>query len=254
MTVIDAIKRLALAKLGSSEQSALPRLKIMVPEQPTELVHVLYRPTVCLKRVRVAEKVLDYHEGQFAVATAEVAAFGQILDASPDRPYIAVTLALDAGIIAPLLSEAPAVEPTASLRLESHDADSYLLDAWRRFVDLLNQPAQMHALAPIVEREIIVRLLLGPSGPLLREMAGTNTKLVGVRKAMTWLRVNYNRQIVVEELAEIAGMSASSFHKHFKEITAISPIHYQKQVRLHEARSRPLKSPTDAAGVAFAIG
>lgn len=120
MTVIEDIKRLALAKSGSSEQSALPRLKIMVREQPTELVHVLYRPTVCLivqgrKRVRVAEKVLDYREGQFAVATAEVAAFGQILDASPDRPYIAVTLALDAGIIAPLLSEAPAVEPTVSV-------------------------------------------------------------------------------------------------------------------------------------------
>lgn len=240
--------------------TSIARLEIMRLEHPTALQPVIYEPAVCLvlqgaKRAVIGEKVLAYGEGDYFIAAAEVAALGQISEATKDQPYLALNLLLDPQLIAGVLLDLPKrTEPAVSSGFFTSTADSKLLDAWLRLVSVLDRPDEAAVLAPMIEREILFRLLQGPSGVLLRQIAGRDNRLSSIRKSMAWLRRHYTDPIRVEQLAAIAGMSPSVFHKHFKNVTALSPIQYQKQIRLHEARRQLSQAPLDAAGVAFSIG
>ncbi|WP_127754829.1 AraC family transcriptional regulator [Devosia sp. 1566] len=240
--------------------TSFTRLEIMRLDHPTALQPVIYEPAVCLvlqgaKRAVIGEKVLAYGEGDYFIAAAEVAALGRISAATKDEPYLALTLLLEPQVIAGVLLNLPkGIEPPVSSGFYTSTADSKLLDAWLRLVSVLERPDEAAVLAPMIEREILFRLLQGPSGVLLRQIAGSDNRLSSIRKAMAWLREHYAEPVRVERLAAIAGMSPSVFHKHFKDVTALSPIQYQKQIRLHEARRRLSQAPVDAAGVAFSIG
>ena len=128
-----------------------------------------------------------------------------------------------------------------------------LLDPWLRFMKLLDTPADIPVLAPMLEREILYRLLQGPQGGALRQIARADSRLGQVRRAIAWIRDHYDQALRIEDLAAIAGMSAASFHRHFKAATAMSPLQYQKSLRLQEAR-RMLVTKQDAARVGYAVG
>jgi len=240
--------------------TSFTRLEIMRLDHPTALQPVIYEPAVCLvlqgaKRAVIGDKALAYGEGDYFIAAAEVAALGRISDATKDEPYLALTLLLDPQVIAGVLLDLPkGTEPAVSSGFFTSTADSKLLDAWLRLVSVLERPDEAAVLAPMIEREILFRLLQSPSGVLLRQIAGGDNRLSNIRKAMAWLREHYAEPVRVEQLAAIAAMSPSVFHKHFKDVTALSPIQYQKHIRLHEARRRLSQAPLDAAGVAFSIG
>jgi transcriptional regulator GlxA family with amidase domain len=129
-----------------------------------------------------------------------------------------------------------------------------LLDAWRRMLRLLDKPAEIPVLAPMLEREIAFRLLQGPQGEKLRQLALADGRLSRIRRATAWIRAHYNEPIDVSELAALSHMSNAAFHRHFKAATAMSPIQYQKQLRLLEARHLLIAQPGNAAQVAFTVG
>lgn len=261
MSKIEDLKRLALQhSTPQMTKTAIERFEFLRRSAATGLVPVLYVPVLCLvlqgaKRVLIGGKDLRYQEGQYFIAAIEVPALGQIMEASSDRPYLAINFYLDPTIIASVLSQMPNVrEAPVTSGFAINSADQHLLDAWLRMGELLNRPEEVAVLAPLMEREVIFRLLNGPQGEMLRQIANADSKLSRIRQSMSWIRENYISKISVEDLAKTAGMSVSVFHTHFKSVTAVSPIQYQKQIRLQEARRRLLVSPVDISGVAFSVG
>lgn len=245
---------------GRYSLTTIPRVRLMRSEGLTELVPMLFDPALCLvlqgaKRILIGDQMLRYGAGMQFILTIETAALGSIVEASSDAPYLSMSLQFDPALIASILLDMP---PQAELPLQpgfvAEMADGQLIEAWRRLLELLERPDEIAVLGPSREREILYRLLRGPQGVALRQIAGADPRLVQIRQAVTWLREDYRAPLRVEELARRVGMSPSVFHRHFKAVMAISPIQYQKRLRLYEARRRLVERPGDAAGAAFAVG
>ncbi|MDX6667783.1 MAG: hypothetical protein QOK04_1163, partial [Solirubrobacteraceae bacterium] len=186
---------------------------------------------------------------------------GHIAQASADEPFLACVLELRPEMIAALLLEtAPAAtaRPGAVVATPAgiavSDASPALIDAIGRLLALLDAPEDAAALAAGVEREVLWRLLTGPQGTIVRQIGLADSRLAHLARAIRWIRVHYNETLRVEELAALATMSVSSFHRHFRTVTAMTPIQFQKQIRLREARARLLAEPGDITGVGFAVG
>jgi AraC-like DNA-binding protein len=245
---------------GRRIATAIPRVKLMRCDGPTELIPMLFDPALCLvvqgaKRILVGDQVLRYGAGMHFTSTVETPGLGSIVEASTDAPYLSMSLAFDPALIASILLDMP---PLAELPLQRsfaiEPADEQMIETWRRLLELLDRPEEIAVLGPLREREVLYRLLQGPQGVLLRQIAGADARLVQVRQAVDWLRDNYRLPLRVEELARRVSMSPSVFHRHFKAVTAMSPVQYQKRLRLYEARRRLVERPGDAAGAAFAVG
>lgn len=245
---------------GRRTETAIPRLVIMKGTVTTGPMPGLYEPMLCLvlqgrKSVVIGDQLLDYDQASYFLASIEVPATGRIVEASPDRPYLALHFVLDAAKITELLMEmAPAGSERPVTGFAVSPVTPELADAWLRLLRLIENPEDIPVLAPMLEREILYRLLQGPQSDVLRQFARADGRLWQIQKAIDFIRSHYAEQIKVETLAEIASMSASVFHRHFKSVTAMSPVQYQKRIRLHEARRRLLSDPADTARVAFSVG
>ena len=165
-----------------------------------------------------------------------------VLDLRPER------------IAALLLETAAAARPGTPAGIAVSDASPALLDAIARLLALLDAPDDAAALAAGIEREILWRLVTGPQGATVRQIGLADSRLAHLARAIRWIRGHYNETLRVEELAALATMSVSSFHRHFRAVTSMTPIQFQKQIRLREARARLLAEPGDVTGVAFAVG
>ena len=242
---------------GRRTKTAIPRVTIGRSEVPTSPLPELCKPTALLvlqgtKTVLVGDRTLAYSAGSYFVYAVEAPATSQLIEASSACPYVALAFAIDIELIAGLLIDhKPAVDGD---NFVTDAADDELLDAWRRMLRLLDRPAEIPVLAPMLEREIAFRLLQGPQGGKLRQLANSDGRLSQIRRATAWIRAHYDEPIDVSELAALAHMSNASFHRHFKAATAMSPIQYQKQVRLLEARHLLIAEPGSAARVAFSVG
>jgi len=242
---------------GRRTKTAIPRVTIGRSAVPTPPLPELCQPTVLFvlqgaKTVLIGDRTLRYGAGSYFVYAVETPATSQLIEASSARPYMAIAFALDVELIASLLIDhKPAVDGDSFV---TNRLDDELLDAWRRMLRLLDRPSEIPVLAPMLEREIAFRLLQGPQGAKLRQLARADGRLSQIRRATAWIRSHYNEPIDVTELAALAHMSNASFHRHFKAATAMSPIQYQKQVRLLEARHLLIAEPGSAARVAFAVG
>jgi AraC-like DNA-binding protein len=209
------------------------------------------------KRLLLGEQVFEYRAGQLLVVTTGLPVTGHFLDATPRTPALGMGLVLRPATIAELL-----LETTPGRWSRSHtgpaiatgDAGPDLLDAAARMLRLLDHPADARVLAPLVEHEILWRLLTGPHGAIVRQigLADSNTSHVG--RAIRWIRDNYAEPMRIEDLARMAGMSAAAFHRHFRAVTTMSPLQFQKRIRLQEARSLLLARPDDVAGVGHLVG
>ncbi len=237
----------------------LPRIALMRADAPTPASGVLYDPVACFaaqgrKTLMVADRAYSYDSGAYMVTAVGLPVVAGITEASPAAPYLAVRLRLDAGILAGLLLELPGVDGPRTAGIGTAPFGPDLMEPVLRLVRLLDRPQDAAALAPMVEREILYRLLCGPLGPMLRQVAVGDTRLAQVGRVLSWMRENYHRPVRIEALARLAAMSPATLHRHFRAITGLSPLQYQKQVRLHEARRRMLAQQADARGVGFAVG
>lgn len=259
LVVMDQLHELRMlveryGREGATETS-IPGLTLFIESDPNASTYVVYRPLLALilggaKQSVLGERVFRVTAGDYVTVSVDLPASGQVVEA----PYSAVTLALDPTVLAALMMEPAAAVSRGTAALEVHRAGADLLDPMLRLVRLLEHPEDLPILAPMIEREVFWRLLHGPTGPMVRQIALTDSRLAQVSRAITWLRANYANPVRVEQLAELAGMSPASFHRHFKAATAMSPLQYRTQIRLQAARSRLLAQPENVAGVAFSVG
>lgn len=236
-------------------QTDVPGLTLYIESDPSVTTYVVYQPVFALilggvKRTLLGGHVFQISAGDYVVVSVDLPASGQVLE----PPYSAVTLALDLKMLADLIIGSKLPDPRVPPGLDINRADPDLLDPMLRLVRLLDRPEDLQVLAPMIQREIFWRLLRGPSGPVVREIATADSRLSQISRAITWLRTNYAEPVRIERLAELAGMSPASFHRHFKTVTAMSPLQYQKLIRLQTARARLVAQPGDVAGVGFSVG
>lgn len=248
---------------GLHQPPALPGLLMFRVDQPHLDACSVYEPCVALivqgsKRLLLGDETLHYGEDRYLIATMDLPVRTAVLEASRAQPYLAVALRLDWREIASLMQElppAPAQTLASDGRAMSTGAvTAPLLDAFDRLLALLDHPDDLAALAPLVRREIHYRLLTGEAGARLRQMATVDTQSHQVARAIAILNTRFAEALPVETLAREAGMSLSTFHQHFKALTAMSPLQYQKQLRLTEARRLMLSERLDASTAAFRVG
>jgi AraC-like DNA-binding protein len=245
--------------------TALPGVSVICSPTCTEPLGDVIEPTLSViaqgvKQTELNGRAFTYGPGQFLVVSVELPVIGHVTHATVEEPFLAVVLELRPERIAALLLE---TAPAATARsgadatpagIAVSDASPALIDAIGRLLALLDAPEDAAALAAGVEREVLWRLLTGPQGTIVRQIGLADSRLAHLARAIRWIRVHYNETLRVEELAALATMSASSFHRHFRAVTSMTPIQFQKQIRLREARARLLAEPGDITGVGFAVG
>lgn len=219
-----------------------------------------YEPSVAViaqgrKRVDLGAKSFLYGESQFLLTSVELPIVSQLVEASEERPYLALLLKLDMSAVRDLLTEEKiSVAPASSgPALATGESSPELLGAFCRLLDLLDAPEDIGALSGLIQREIAYRLLRGPAGGRLRDIATLGDQDNRTAKAIAWIQRNYAKPLRVEELARVAGMGLSTFHRRFRELTAMSPLQYQKRLRLQSARAS-MVGGLDAAVAAFEVG
>jgi len=239
----------------------MPRFELHVGQGQKGESPCLYRAMVCFtlqgsKRVAFGDKVLRYDGGHYLVSALDLPAMGQIYGDDEGRPYVALTLVLDPGVLTELLVSMPASgeSATAEFGLSMAPVTEEIWDVLRRILSLLDRPGDIAVLAPMLERELLYRLWLGPNGKLLRQIANPRGPLPQVRRAIGWIGQNFNRPLTVERLCEACGMSRASLYRSFRAVTGLSPIQYQKQLRLLEARRLLMAGEHSISGAAFAVG
>jgi AraC-like DNA-binding protein len=210
------------------------------------------------KRLLLGDQVFEYLAGQCLVVTAELPVTGHFLNATPEFPSLAMGMTLRPTAIAPLLLEAPTSQwsrtAAGAPAIATDDADPELLDAVVRMLRLLDRPNDARVLAPLIEREILWRLLTGPNAEVVRQIGLADSGLSHITRAIGWIRDNYAEPMRVADLARLAGMSPSAFHRRFRAVTTMSPLQFQKRIRLQEARSLLVAQPGDVAGVGHLVG
>ena len=240
--------------------TAMPHLSLIRADAPSTPTPAVYEASLCLiaqgsKRVSIGEHSVVYDAAHYLLVSVELPLVGHVLDASPERPYLCCKIDLDAAILADLLaSEGGGVARTDLPVLGVYPGDPDLIDAACRLVGLLDRPDTIRALAPLIEREILYRLLTGPHGPMLRHIATAGSHLNQVSRAIAAIRRRFDAPIRIDDVAAEAGMSSSSLHVHFKAITRMTPLEYQKQLRLQEARRLMLAEGATASTAGFAVG
>jgi len=208
------------------------------------------------KRLLLGDDVYEYRAGQCLVVTADLPVTGHFIDTG-DGSSLGMALVLRPAVAADLVLRAPAPwtrGTPAQPAISTADADPELLDASLRMLRLLEKPSDIPILAPLIEREIIWRLLTGPQGETVRQIGLADSNLSYVSRAIGWIRDNYAEPMRIEELAQVAGMSPPTFHRHFRAVTAMSPLQFQKRIRLQEARSMLVTEPGDIAGIGHRVG
>jgi AraC-like DNA-binding protein len=211
-----------------------------------------------VKRVVSGSDVHVYDAAHYLVTSVDVPMAHQVLAASPEKPFMSLTLELDVMVLAELLMNAPPrgrEDPGESKsRVEVGSLDRKLLWAFLRLLDLLDHPRDIPVLAPLIVKEISYRLLTGEVGHRLRQIVSARSYGHQIAKAIEWLKDNFRSSFLVKELADLVGMSPSSFHAHFHSLTALSPIQYQKKLRLLEARRIMLVDKLDASDAGYRVG
>jgi AraC-like DNA-binding protein len=243
------------------------KVAIIRANQPSEPTHGVFGAAMCVvaqgrKQVLSGGSVLFYDPMNYLVASVDLPVIGQVVEASPEQPYLCFRMDLDPAVIGDLLLQLGG-EPALAMAQDAgplvgamavSQVNPPLLDAVMRMVRLLETPRDAAVLAPLIEREILYRMLLGDQGPRLAQIARADGRMRQVKRAIGWITQHFNQPFSIEELAAEARMSPSALHRHFKAVTALSPLQYQKQIRLQEARKLILAQRLDAGSAGHAVG
>lgn len=248
-------------RFGSADgaPTAIPRLSVWSSKNPTAPTPALFEPKFYVllqgsKRLVIAGGIFDCPAATCAVASVGLPFTSEVVEASSDHPYLGVELKLDAGIIAGLLLDMPESTEQQPGAISFGQANETILDPLGRLLALLDAPAEIPVLAPQFERELYFRLLQGPMGLRLRQVGRHNSRFGQIKMAAAWIAENAHRPMSVDWLAAHVGMSLTSFHRHFKAVTAYSPLAYQRHIRLVEARRQLASGAANVTATAFATG
>jgi len=211
------------------------------------------------KRIALGDRVYEYGAGQYLVASVDLPVMGHVIDTAPGDPTLSFGMTLEPATIAELLLQAgpgdlPRSPGTARPGISVSDAPDELLDAIVRLLRLLDRPRDRKALTPLFKREILWRLITGEQGEVVRQLGLADSSLNHITRAVQWIRENYTRPFRVEEVAQLSGMSVSAFHRNFQAVTAMTPIQFQKHIRLQAARLLLANRPNDITGVGHRVG
>jgi AraC-like DNA-binding protein len=249
---------------GVNETCCGPRMSLYRVTQPSDPVHAVHEPSLCIlvqgrKRVLAGNAVHHYGPNNYFLAAVDVPVVGQVIEASPQAPYLCFRMTLDPAVISELMMEAGLAarfeaEAATACGLAVGLLNPSLIDATLRMVRLLERPEDASILAPLIEREILYRVMTDEHGARLAQIARADGRLRQVNRAIGWIKRNFDQPFRIEAVAEEARMSVSTLHQHFKAVTALSPLQYQKQLRLQEARRLIVIQRIDAAAAGHAVG
>jgi AraC-like DNA-binding protein len=211
------------------------------------------------KRIALGERVYEYRAGQYLIASVDLPITGHFTEASPERPALGFGLTLHPATVAEVLLQAapgdlPAAGPGAPSGMAVSDAPDALVDAAVRLLRLLDRPRDIAVLAPLIKREILWRVITGEQGAVVRQLGLADSSLSHIARAVRWIRDHFAESFRVEDVAHLSGMSVSAFYRNFQAVTAMSPIQFQKQVRLQQARLLLATHPKDVTGVGTRVG
>ena len=244
---LEELRRLAAHAENRRTETGIPRVAMVQGEIPEHALAAVYPPMINIilqggKSMTVGEKTLHYDPATYFVMSVDLPAVGAVHPASTGEPYLAVSLTLEPEILSKLLcdiTDEATGRGEPSSRAEAFNVAAVtpeLMDAWVRMLRLMERPAEIPALAPVYEREILYRVLQGPQGRMLRQLATPDSTLSRISSAIQRIRRDFSKPLRISALAEQVAMSESAFHRHFKSATALSPLQYQKQLRLLQAR------------------
>lgn len=258
----ELIERIAAHIGRDGTVEAMAGLHLNRSSHPTDRAHGVSRPALCViaqgrKEVYAGAARYPYDSGHYLLATVELPVTGRVVEASEAHPYLALRMELDPTVVGSVMVESGVPAPhdhreAKAIVVSALETD--LLDAIVRLVRLLDSPEQARVLVPMVQREIIYRLLMGEQGGRLRQLPMLGSHSLRIAQAVDRLRKEFDRPLKIERVAKELGMSSSAFHQHFKAITDMSPLQFQKQLRLQEARRLMLGESLDAASAAFRVG
>jgi AraC-like DNA-binding protein len=252
----------ALTTAEGVNATSVPGVYLMRASSPTLPLPSLYEPSLCIvvqgrKRAVLKQEVYVYDPFNYLVVSVTLPACGQILDATPEHPYLCLRLTIDVTTIADLLTQVPAppVDRDRSDRgLFVARTSDEMIDAVLRLMRVLESPQEAVVLSPLIVRELHYRALTGQLGYRLQELCSSGGQAQRIARAIQLIKARFAEPLRIEALAEAVHMSVSSLHHHFKAVTAMSPLQYQKQIRLHEARKLMLLEGSDAASAAHRVG
>jgi AraC-like DNA-binding protein len=258
----ELIERMAAALPTDGTVEALSGFRLSRASGPTEPVQEVYEPSFCFvaqgsKKALLGGEIFRYDPRHYLIFTVDLPVTFQVEEASQEKPYFGFRLALDPALVASVVMESDIQirkgdASTKAINVSSIDAD--LLDAVVRMVRLVETPAQRKVLAPLIIKEIVYRLLIGGQGARLSHILALGGDTRRISKAIGHLREHFDEQLKMEEIARGLGMSVSGFHHHFKSVTSMSPLQFQKHLRLQEARRLMLGEDLDAASAGFRVG
>ncbi|WP_255548672.1 AraC family transcriptional regulator [Luteibacter sp. dw_328] len=260
----DALQELRALAAGARNrltETGIPRVAMVQGVIPQHQLAAVYEPMINLilqggKSMTVGDRTLHYDPATYFVMSVELPAVGAVRPSEQGDPYLAVSLTLDPTVLATLLTDLPPPSPDSRgvSAFEVAAVTPALMDAWVRMLRLVRHPEDIPALAPAYEREILYRVLQGPLGWMLSDIAAPDSALARIGKAIQWIRQEFALPLRVESLAERAAMSSSAFHRHFKAATALSPLQYQKRLRLLQSRKLLLGGAGNVTSVAMEVG
>jgi AraC-like DNA-binding protein len=259
----ELAERIARAVVRDGTADPQPGLNLARFARPTQLYHGFLEPCFCViaqgaKTVSLGEDVFRYDPAHYLITTVGVPMTARVVEASPDRPYLSLRLELDASVVASVMVESVLAPPRANRgdvrAVDVSPLDADLLDATLRLVRLIEKPGEYRALAPLVVREIVYRLLTGAQSARMRHLATDGGHAHRMVRAVAKLRQNFDKPLRIESVARELRMSVSGFHSHFKAVTNLSPLQFQKHLRLQEARRLMLGENLDAAEAGYRVG
>jgi AraC-like DNA-binding protein len=255
------LRTLAARAENRLTETGIPRVAMVQGKIPEHELAAVYDPMINLilrgsKSMTVGDRTLHYCPANYFVMSIHLPAVGTVWPSAAGEPYLAVALTLQPALIASLLADLPetAAPEKAEAGFSVAAVTPPLMDAWIRMLRLMDSPHDIPALAPVYEREILYRVLQGPQGAMLREVARPDSAMARVSLAIQWIRRDFAEPLRIEALAERAAMSESAFHRHFKAVTAISPLQFQKRIRLLQARTLLVVGGRSVTSAAFEVG
>lgn len=242
--------------------TAIPGLSLFQRSEPSEPMTGMYEPSICMvvqgaKRVQLGGDTYVYDARHYLITSVHLPTVVQVIEASREKPYLGLSLKFDLKELSQLMADSNLPPPRtqqSSRGMATGVMTPALVSAVNRLIDLLASEQDIPILAPVIQKEIIYRLLVGDQGERLRQIAATGSQSQQIARAIEWLKGNFSQPLRINDLAEQARMSSSTFHHHFRSMTALSPLQYQKQLRLQEARRLMLAERMDAANAAFQVG
>ena len=242
--------------------TAINALGLFRRDAPAPPCFCVIEPSVVLvaqgiKQLRMGTETYRYDTSQFLITSLELPATSEVIEASATQPCLGLSLKLDLRLLAELIAQGnlpPPRDRSVGLGIGLGTANAAILGPFERLLMLLEEPDVIPVLAPMIQREIHFRLLMSDQAAKLRQIASVDSQSHRIAKAIDWLKLNFARTLRIEALAERAQMSAPTFHHHFRQLTSMSPLQYQKLLRLNEAKRLMLNEQLDAASAAFAVG